>query len=1592
MALQIKRGTNFQRLALVLAQGEPFFVTDHAALGVSPMWVGDGTTYGGVTSVAPVNFTDLSDVTITSVASGDLLNYDVSTGQWRNSQNQTVPGNLIVAGSTTVRATDITALTTVADVNAVATPLSLEQKFSTSIVSYSSITIVSSQVTVNGAFSSTELVTGAKVKLSAVGTLVGLSTSIYYFIFGATSTSFKLATSFANAIAGIGFSTTGTGSAGTATLQAAIGFGVGQKYNLELVTGSSSITVGRTEVKATNVGIGTQSADYALFLMDAGTLESSGPNAYPQFKVTSAGNAEIKGNATINGNVYTDTIDIDPNAGASGATVFNTATGQVDVAGASTVINIGSTSGTTTVKNALTANGNFTVGASQVTANATTGDVVLATTTATSNQDSGGLQVKGGVGIKKGLWVGGEINVDSQANATSGTTGSIQTDGGLGVALDAFVAGKLTVGGDLTVNGTTTTVNSTTVTIDDPIFTLGGDTAPSSDDNKDRGIEFRYHTGAAAKRGFFGWDDSASVFTVIPDATNTSEVFSGSAGNVLFGDIEGSGALLGNVQVASGANNNTITTASGNLILNSATGILQLQTTGLDAPATAINLFDTPTTLNFGRFGGQLVKFGTSGEPPCDMYVWGALTVNTALDINGSSTLGNTIATDTTDVAGRFSVNTNDIYVSPSTHKIGFGTSSPAEKVDVVGNIGVTGYIQSVVGTNDYWRISGGGSSNAGYLEISTGDDGTEPIYFTQYTGASVTNQITLLDGSGNTTFPKNVTVGNDLIVTDDLTVQGDNVNLAQSTTIGYNENNDRANRPEVQSTSGNSSGFRVMAPNATTSAQSNSTVFGSNDIDNGEFLNLRATGSTSAPFSVRIGKYTAGVLGASGKSINFTDNVTTYASVNPSGPTVGTDLTTKTYVDGLPDNNTTYAVSAETATGGANLRLTGSDSTTDDVKIASGTNVTVTRTDANTVTIAATDTNTTYTQNISSTSGGANLNLVGSDSTTDTVKFADGTGVTVSYTDASTATIAIGQAVGTGNSPTFAGVTAGNLTVGVATDNTIASTDTNGNITLDPNGTGVIVFDGVQRLRGEAQASTNNSYVFPANTLTTATDNNGYSAASSFEPNTLGYGANAQYIHYYGDSLAAANLAPALNFRAAEGNSVTGVNLPWLGTNSVAPSAILSGTVLGTHNFNGYATSAFTNDIATQYQGGGTGTSHVIQTQGYAAENLVDGTLTLTSANITAVASSFRVALTTPAVTGTKGQISFGTTTPNIGAAIRVTGTLTGTATGIVSGQNYWIIATNSSTTATLAATPNGPPIDTTAGTLTGLTLTRCGATFTLAGQTSYPFGRNALVTVANVTNITDGTYPVSGLVSSLTSITLGIPHTVAPTLPGTQQFSIPTVTNAGGGYRIRALPLATPLNPANRLNIVDHTAASCTLRANTFTLNTGAYANTGIGVTGDKIVYNRVYGQFQYATTVTPVAADTAYVFPLGTADVNNIATVGSTSRLIPGAAGIYNLQFSVQVDNVDNANDHDAYIWLRKNGTDVVGSMGRTTVPKNNAGSLQIIAWNYIVSSANTTDYWEIAYAVSDTDVTFPAFAATAFGPSTACIITSLVPVGA
>ena len=73
-----------------------------------------------------------------------------------------------------------------------------------------------------------------------------------------------------------------------------------------------------------------------------------------------------------------------------------------------------------------------------------------------------------------------------------------------------------------------------------------------------------------------------------------------------------------------------------------------------------------------------------------------------------------------------------------------------------------TRQIRGIVGANDYWRIAGGATaSNAGWMEIATADDGNEPIYVRQYTGAYTTikRTLTLLDANGYMLLPSYINV-----------------------------------------------------------------------------------------------------------------------------------------------------------------------------------------------------------------------------------------------------------------------------------------------------------------------------------------------------------------------------------------------------------------------------------------------------------------------------------------------------------------------------------------------------------------------------------------------------------------------------------------------------------------------------------------------------------------------------------------------------------------------------------------------------------------------------------------------------------------
>ena len=88
---------------------------------------------------------------------------------------------------------------------------------------------------------------------------------------------------------------------------------------------------------------------------------------------------------------------------------------------------------------------------------------------------------------------------------------------------------------------------------------------------------------------------------------------------------------------------------------------------------------------------------------------------------------------------------------------------SVASATKVVASVTGTNSAELVRGNmadNDQFRILvGGTASNAGYAELATADDGSEPIYVRQYTGVftNLARTATLLDGSGNTSFPGTV-------------------------------------------------------------------------------------------------------------------------------------------------------------------------------------------------------------------------------------------------------------------------------------------------------------------------------------------------------------------------------------------------------------------------------------------------------------------------------------------------------------------------------------------------------------------------------------------------------------------------------------------------------------------------------------------------------------------------------------------------------------------------------------------------------------------------------------------------------------------
>jgi hypothetical protein len=151
----------------------------------------------------------------------------------------------------------------------------------------------------------------------------------------------------------------------------------------------------------------------------------------------------------------------------------------------------------------------------------------------------------------------------------------------------------------------------------------------------------------------------------------------------------------------------------------------------------------------------------------------GVLSPTTALDVSGTVT-ATTFAGSGASLTALPAANLTGATLASGV------TGSSLTSVGNLTNLTVTNAIngtltKTVTGTNtadliygnmadnDQFRIRiGGTATNAGFVEIATADDGTEPIHVRQYTGvfSSLTRTATLLDDSGNTSFPGTLTLG----------------------------------------------------------------------------------------------------------------------------------------------------------------------------------------------------------------------------------------------------------------------------------------------------------------------------------------------------------------------------------------------------------------------------------------------------------------------------------------------------------------------------------------------------------------------------------------------------------------------------------------------------------------------------------------------------------------------------------------------------------------------------------------------------------------------------------------------------------------
>jgi hypothetical protein len=132
--------------------------------------------------------------------------------------------------------------------------------------------------------------------------------------------------------------------------------------------------------------------------------------------------------------------------------------------------------------------------------------------------------------------------------------------------------------------------------------------------------------------------------------------------------------------------------------------------------------------------------------------------------------------------------------------------------------------------------------------------------------------------------------------------------------------------------------------------------------------------------------------------------------------------------------------------------------------------------------------------------------------------------------------------------------------------------------------------------------------------------------------------------------------------------------------------------------------------------------------------------------------------------------------------------------------------------------------------------------------------------------------------------------------------------------------------------------------------------------------------YGMFSNNTDQLAPSAGTSAVVTWDTTEFSNGVTLSNTTRLNVANGGLYNVQFSLQLQNSTNDGQF-ADVWFRVNGADVVRSASRFGLParKSMGDPSHLIGSMNAFLDLDAGDYIEIAGAVSNVGVSLEHFPA-------------------